>query len=291
MRPPMPGKRLLSVKLRLAAIIAGLLSALAAPAAAQLVTEDLSGPLSPVNLVQMLVGEGVSVSNVAYTGADVAAGRFSGGAGIIGFDSGIILGSGDIALVVGPNDSLSETGFNFTPGDADLDAIVSPYSTNDAAVLEFDFVPRGNTVNFEYVFASEEYPNFVGSSFNDVFAFFVNDVNYALVADDQGNLYPVAINTINDNPAVGPPSLAVYYVNNHPYTTPPYGPLNTEMNGLTVVLTLTAPVNPGVVNRMKLAIADTSDSVLDSNVFIRAGSLTSFSDSPRRVQLSIPGTP
>ena len=65
------------------------------------------------------------------------------------------------------------------PGDADLDALVAPGLTQDAAILEFDVIPVGNTMSVRFVFASEEYNEFVGSDFNDVIAVYVNGVNCA----------------------------------------------------------------------------------------------------------------
>ena len=89
-------------------------------------------------------------------------------------------------------------------GVTELDSIVSPYTTNDGAVLEFDFIPLDTLLTFYYIFGSEEYPEFVCSSFNDVFAFLISginpsggmyvDKNIALV---PGTDLPVAINTIN----------------------------------------------------------------------------------------------
>src|SRR3972149_4244876 len=121
-------------------------------AGASLTTEDLTGPLTPEDLANDLVGEGITSSNVTYSGADVAAGRFTGGTGIIGFDSGVILSSGCVANVVGPNSIDDVTCENGTPGDADLDALAA-FPTFDAAVLELDFVPTSDAVIFQYVFA------------------------------------------------------------------------------------------------------------------------------------------
>ena len=237
-------------------------------AAAPLVTEDLSGPLTPDDLANSLVGVGVTVSNVTYTGADVAAGTFSGGADVVGFEDGIILSSGDIANVVGPNVDDGITLDNGTAGDSDLDAL-SGFSTLDAAVLEFDFVPADSPVRFQYVFSSDEYNEFVNTQFNDVFAFFVNSVNCATVDTD-----PVSINTINNGNPFGtdPRSHPELYINND--LQDGGGTIDTEMDGLTIVLTCESSVNVGVTNHMKLAIADASDAILDSNVFLQAGSLT-----------------
>jgi plastocyanin len=229
-----------------------------------LVTQDLSGPLTPEDLANILVGSGVTISNVAFQGADVAGGTFNGAASIIGFSDGVILGSGNINSVVGPNMISSTTTINNTPGDPDLEVLAS-HVTSDAAVLEFDFVPAQNTLTFDYVFSSEEYNEYVGSSFNDVFAFFVNgndaSHNCALVGES-----PVSVNTINLN------QNSEFYRDND---SAPNAPINTEMDGLTTVLACLARVEPGVTNHMKLAIADVSDAQYDSNVFLKAGSVSS----------------
>lgn len=231
---------------------------LARALAAPLVTEDLTGGLEPQDLANALIGEGITISNVVYTGADVAAGTFDGGGDVVGLESGIILSSGDISNVIGPNQAEDTTTENNTDGDADLDGLTGGFGTFDAAVLEFDFVPSTTTVRFNYVFASEEYNEFVDTEFNDVFAFFVNGQNCALVEGD-----PVSINTINNG------AHSDLYVDNTD------GHLDTEMDGLTAVLTCEATVTPGEPNHIKLAIADTSDLILDSAVFLGAETFVS----------------
>jgi hypothetical protein len=239
------------------------------------------------SMAQALVGSGggVTISDAVFTGAKVSAGTFSGGADIIGFESGIILSTGNIASVAGPNNAEDSSTINSSDpssGDADLTALATGEgqtgTTYDAAVLTFSFVPNGDHVYFDFVFASEEYPEYVHSDYNDVFAFYVNGTNCALVNDQ-----PVSINTINNaNPkesaVTRPPNVAVnpeLYIDNSP-STDGSSPRNTQMDGLTRVLTCAAPVNRGVENTLKLAIADTGDSKYDSNVFIRAGSLTTI---------------
>jgi hypothetical protein len=124
-------------------------------------------------------------------------------------------------------------------------------------------------VYFQYVFASDEYNEFVNTHFNDVFAFLVNGANYATVGDPA---VPVSINTINNGNPFGttPNSHPELYVNND---FQPTAPLNTQMDGLTTTLSFSAPVNVGVPNHFKLAIADSSDYIYDSVVLIRAASL------------------
>jgi hypothetical protein len=247
--------------------------------AAGLVVTDLNHGATAQGMAQSLAGNGVTISNVSFTGSNNAAGTFTGGGGIIGFDNGVVFGSGSVQTtgasscskgVEGPNQCDQNTTANGTPGDADLTA-ASGKPTFDAAVLQFDFVPNANTVQFKYVFSSDEYNEFSNTNFNDTFAFFVNGNNCARV---PGTNQPVGVNTINGgNPFGTNPQNPQYYRNND--LSDGGGSINTEMDGLTVVLTCQANVTAGQVNHMKLAIADASDPILDSNVFIQAGSITS----------------
>jgi len=220
--------------------------------------------LTPLQLVKNLVGASGTVKNIKYTGAKVAAGTFKGGASAIGFPAGVVLTSGDAKNVIGPNKNGGITGSNGTPGDTDLDKIVKPNKTDDASVLEFDYLAGGKTLSFQYVFGSDEYNEFVGSSFNDVFSFYVNGKPVSFI---PGTSTAVAINNVNLN------KNSKYYVDN------PVGSGNrdTEMDGLTKVLPIVAAVTPGQFCHIKLAIADVSDTSLDSAVFIRAGSFSSTS--------------
>ncbi len=252
-----------------------------APAGAAITTEDLTTGATAAQLAQSLAGDGVTVSNVSYTGADTAAGRFVGGTPSIGFDGGVVLSSGRVKSttteiscsgdkgVEGPNQCDGNSTSNGTPGDEALTAL-SGVGTNDAASLQFDFVPTFSTVQFRYVFSSDEYNQFANSSFNDVFAFFVNGTNCATVPGTEGT--PVSINTINGGNPLGTGAQHPELYRNNEFGT---ATIDTEADGLTTVLECNASVNPGVANTMRLAIADGSDSNLDSNVFIQAGSLIS----------------
>jgi len=226
---------------------------------AGLQTDDPSGPLTPEDLVYTLTCGGLQVSNVKYTGVDVAAGVFQGGGGIVGFEQGIILSTGSIINVVGPNMSDAVSVNNNAAGDAGLDALAG-YPTHDAAVLEFDFVANTSSIQLRYVFASDEYNEFVGGEYNDILAIYVNGVNCAKIGTDV-----VAVNTVNSG------KNSSRYINNDRASG---APLDTEMDGLTKVLTCQAPVNPNMPNHVKLAIADASDFSVDTNVFIEGCSFT-----------------
>jgi hypothetical protein len=243
----------------------------------------IGSALTPTDLVTSLLGPGVSVSNIQFTGHtgtagmdfkngdSSSAGSFTGGAGIIGFDSGIILSSGGVQNVVGPNTTDSITQDNLLGGDADLDTLTSGI-TFDATELSFDFVPTFNTVTFQYTFTSDEYNEWANTPYNDVFGFFLNGSNVALLPmTDTGN-FVVSINNVNGgNPPGTGPQNAAFYINNDIASG---APRNTEMDGMTTVLSVIANVNANQVNHIKLAIADTGDSIYDSNVLIKATSFT-----------------
>jgi uncharacterized repeat protein (TIGR01451 family) len=251
---------------RAVVLVSSLLLFLAARPSLSVTTVDLNST-TPQQLAQLLAGPGVVVSNVTFTGANVAGGSFTGGvADGLGIESGVILSSGNIASAAGPNLDDGVTAINKTPGDPNLNVIVGEtHTTFDAAVLEFDFVPSSNTVSFRYVFASDEYNEFVGE-FNDVFAFFIDGQNVALIPSTST---PVAINTVNLQ------TNSAFYRNNDPSDLGIPTPFGTQFDGFTTVLTATATLTPNVSHHIKLAIADTDDDVLDSAVFLQAASFVS----------------
>lgn len=210
---------------------------------------------------------GITINSASYTGANGASGTFEVGTDIIGIDRGILLTSGTVATALGPNDDTGAGEDNGRPGDAQLDGLIPGGATQDASVLTIHFTPTGNQIRFSYVFASEEYNEFVGSQFNDLFAFFVAGTNYAVL---PGTSTPVAINNVNcGNPLISfPPTNCSFFIDNTD------AGLDIQMDGMTTVLTFTAPVNPGVQNTMRLAIADVADGILDSAVFLAGGSFT-----------------
>lgn len=232
-------------------------------------------------LAQSLVGNGVTISNITLNCSDGAWGSFNGQNSDIGLDTGIILASGSTIDAVGPNMSTGITTAYGSPGDADLTNICGS-QTFDACVLEFDLVTTGDSVKFNYVFGSDEYTEWVNSVFNDVFAFLISgpgivgQENIALVPQ---TLIPVSINNVNclnNSP---------YYFCNDPnpyqqcsaaYNCPTDAATTTvEYDGFTYVLTAIHAVQPCETYHLKLAISDAGDDVLDSGVFLQAGSLTS----------------
>lgn len=231
------------------------LTVLAAPAFA-LSTKSIESGLTAADVAAAVTGPGATISNVRITGSPKSIGTFAQGG--LGIGSGIILSSGDIADAAGPNDD-SGTGANVGgAGDAQLDAIVAPNVTHDAAILEFDVVTTTPVFTISYIFASEEYREYVDHEYNDVFAFFVDDVNIATL---PGSNNPVTINSINHLRNTG------FYRDNEEGTA-------TEYDGFTVPMLAVAFIEPRVTHRIKIAIADTADSILDSAVFIEQGGVS-----------------
>ncbi|MFM1931060.1 MAG: hypothetical protein RL226_363, partial [Bacteroidota bacterium] len=119
----------------------------------------------------VFLGDCLEAMNIQFSGADAAIGTFSNG-GDIGIEEGIVLTTGNALGAVGPNTSGSETAIMGTGSSLLLEAMTGEW-TYDAVEFTFDFVASTSQVTFDYVFASDEYPEFV-CSFNDAFAFFVS---------------------------------------------------------------------------------------------------------------------
>ena len=226
-------------------------------------------------LAQKLVGDGVTISNVSFIGNLQMAGFFNNLGGVnFSIDSGIVLTCGRAKTspgigVDGPSSWGASQSWNL-PGDPELDLAIGG-GTRDACILQFDFIPLGDSIKFNYVFSSEEYtPAFV-CSFNDAFAFFISGPgipgirNIALV---PGTSTPVSIFNVNNVPGGGCPNNPSYYVNN-------LGNSFFTHDGHTVIFTAKERVIPCERYRLKLVIADVGDWVVDSGVFIEAESLTS----------------
>ena len=211
---------------------------------------------------------GASASNEIVT-QGVCSGTFTGGLNVgtnFKIDSGIILSSGAVTGISPPNSSDSLSVDLGLLGDEFLDTLIPGYTTHDACVLEFDFAcpvgSAGSKVAFRYNFGSEEYNEYVGSSYNDVFGFQLNGTNIALLPD---GITPVAINNVNKGL-----NAALYNDNDYGDFSDPH-PFAIEADGFVSTLTATGSANLPT-NHIKLAIGDAGDHVLDSWVMIEGGS-------------------
>ncbi len=264
----------------------------------------------------ILLGSGVVASNIQFTGDANQIGSFNSNGSILPIGEGVILATGNCNLASGTTDyddpdapgpggnnqgSSSLGGGNDTASDSDLEAI-SNATIGDAAVLEFDFVATGETVEFNFIFASEEYPEYVCGTVNDAFGFFLsgpgidgggmfsnNAVNLAIVPGTTPPI-PVTINSVNPG-VVGDngtqsncddidPNWAdhsIYYTDNSSMSS---NSTVIEYDGFTVVMNATYDIQCGETYHIKMAIGDGggdgfADTSFDSAVFLEASSFSS----------------
>ena len=225
-------------------------------------------------LAQILGGNGVTITNVVMNCPNGAAGTFNGTSSNLGMANGIVLTTGSDTMVQGPNNIGSQGLDNAAAGDPSLNALAGA-TTHDACALEFDMAVLSDSVEFKYIFGSEEYPEWVNAGYNDAFAFFISgpgitgQQNLAVI---PGTNTPVTIDNVNSS------TYSQYYVNNGTGINAPYNGSNTyiQYDGFTTVLTAKKKgLQPCQTYHLKLVIADGGDGVYDSGVFLQANSLVS----------------
>lgn len=243
---------------KFSALVAALTMSLAASSASALV---VSASNDATALANALGGSGITISNATLSAASATgAGTFTGGAASVGFNSGVLLTTGTVNCAPGPNSSASCGGSGFTTS------------------LKFDFTSDTGDVFFKYVFASEEYNEYVGSIYNDSFELLLNGVNIALLPGGAG---AVSINNVNNNVN------SSFYRNNSGV-----GSLNldTQYDGLTTVLIAQATgLTLGSTNTFEFRISDLGDSAWDSGVFIEAGTFSSTNPVPEPAGIALFG--
>ncbi|MCH2081489.1 MAG: choice-of-anchor L domain-containing protein, partial [Saprospiraceae bacterium] len=247
-------------------------------------------PWTPENLISnVFLGDGVEVLSVTFNGANAAVGYFKDGEEDVGISRGIVMTTGQAVGPQGVNQvgALQASNNNGSTATSDeLTSIAAPNAINDVSEYVIEFIPISDTLRFNYSFASEEYPEYACSNFNDVFGFFIsgpgingpfanNAKNIAII---PGTNLPVTINNVNPgvvgaNGTIGnctPPNGSLdyseFYVNNNISNSLPI------YDGLTTVLTAEAVVMPCSTYTIRLAIADVSDGIFDSGVFLEAKS-------------------
>lgn len=249
----------------------------------QLVTQ----PNNAANLVQnVLLGSGVTVSNITQQGANTAFGSFTANGTNLGINSGVVITTGTIFNngngPHGPNNQVNSGVDAGAPGSPMLSSIVGN-TTFDASIIQFNLVPYSDTVRFRYVFGSEEYLEYCGTQFNDIFGFFIAGPgivpdgsfgNYRNIARIPGSGVPVAINNVhsfvasNINGNAVAAQNAAFYVNNN-------GGATIQYDGFTTPLEAVSKVECGETYHLIIAIADVGDGIYDSGIFLEANSLTS----------------
>ncbi|MFT7058239.1 MAG: hypothetical protein ACJASV_000739 [Pseudorhodobacter sp.] len=219
---------------------------------------------SATAMAEAIFGEGVTVVDASYSGPRNSSAIYTNGDradGVTPSDSGVILSTGNVDDFTqnngDPNRSTgTSTNTTGTDNDAAFNALAGS-NTFDAVWIDVDFIPTGDTMTMSFVFASEEYPEFINSQFNDVIGVWIN-----------GNLVPISIGngltSVNNLNVANQQNLVVDNTNDA---------FNTEMDGFTVTLSLTIPVNSGVLNSIRIGIADTADSSFDSSLLIAGNSV------------------
>ncbi|MFA9221269.1 MAG: choice-of-anchor L domain-containing protein [Sediminibacterium sp.] len=229
-------------------------------------------------LENLFLANGIFVNNISFTGDTAQFGTFSGGDAVnLGITNGIVMSNGHAQYVMSNNNS-SLANVGVLSNNTDLNSLTG-FPTYDLAKVDFDFVATGDSMTFQFVFGSQEYPEWVGSSFNDVFGFFVSGPgitgsfsngaqNIALV---PGTGDFVSINTINGtlNSSLYISNVIDTIMNQNSGTMRPDGytvPMFASISGLVV----------GETYHITLALADASDGALDSWVFLGGNSFQQF---------------
>lgn len=235
---------------------------------------------TPTQLIEniLLQSSCASVSNVTVSGGNFSSGELSYGSfdangSNFPFQNGIILSTGKINNAPGPNTSILDDGGNMGwDGDLDLQNALGLSNSYNATILEFDFIPLGNQISFDYMLSSEQYltnPSSNQCNYTDGFAFLLKEVGtstYQNLAVIPGTSIPVKINTVRGSGTICPPANEQYFdafnSTNHP----------TNFNGQTKILTAQASVTPGATYHIKLVIADEGNYRYDSAIFLGGGS-------------------
>ena len=215
----------------------------------------------------------VSVSGGNFATGEKSFGYFEGTGTTFPFQNGIILSTGKINNAPGPNSYLSDDGGNMGwNGDPDLNDALGLSNTFNATILEFDFIPLGNKISFDYIFSSEQYlssPSSNQCNYTDGFAFLLKrngETRYQNLAVVPGTNIPVKVNTVRGSGTICPPANQAYFDafngTNHP----------TNFNGQTKVLKAESDVIPGETYHIKLVIADEGNHRFDSAIFLGGGS-------------------
>ncbi len=252
---------------------------------AQIIIEQDKTPEALVKEILLGSRSGIKVTEVKFTGNPISIGTYYTFSKEMPISKGIVLTTGRVEDVDGPNESPNTGSAIFTLGNKNLQMLTKS-KTADAVTLQFTFYPNTNRISFYYSFASEEYPEYVKKGVNDAFAFFIsgtgyeNPTNIALVPGT--NVY-VSIDNINEN------TNAEFYLENKQWNNAnkPFfasnlahgeRSYNCEFDGMTIKLEASAEVVPFQPYVLTLAIADVGDNLFDSGVFIQKESLKSNGD-------------
>lgn len=220
---------------------------------------------SALQMANTIFGSGTTVIRASYTGDKASSAIYSLGDSrsphVTPSDTGVILSTGRVVDFTqsngDPNRSTqTSTDTSGVNNNAWFNALAGT-NTYDAAWLDVDFIPTTSKLTMQFVFASEEYPEYINTIYNDIVGVWVNG-QHAPLALGNGQISVNNLNSVNN------PNIYVSNANDE---------YNTEMDGFTITMTLIMNVVPNVVNSIRIGIADTSDAIYDSNVLIAANSV------------------
>ena len=240
---------------------------------AQELIEDI---LIDSNCIENIVVTNVSGGN--FNGTDESFGYFDANGSNFPFQSGIVLSTGRLENVNGPNNTLSDDDAANWQGDSDLETALNETNTLNATVLEFEFTAIADQVSFRYIFASEEYQEGNSSTcqYSDLFGFLIKPVSastYTNIALIPSTTTPVKVTTVHPGiPGSCSAQNPAYFGSWNDNAAP------INFNGQTAVLEATTTIIPNETYQVKLVIADEQNYRYDSAVFLEAGSFKLFTN-------------
>ncbi|NBT30429.1 MAG: 2,3,4,5-tetrahydropyridine-2,6-carboxylate N-succinyltransferase, partial [Rhodobacteraceae bacterium] len=137
---------------------------------------------SAMQMAQTIFGDGVTVTSASYTGANGSSAIYSNGqlsTGVVPATSGVILSTGNAASFTTTNWSQSNTSTSTSTNTSGVDNNtqfnqVAGATTYDAAWLDVNFIPTGDVMTIQFVFSSEEFPEYSGTIYNDSVGVWIN---------------------------------------------------------------------------------------------------------------------
>ncbi len=218
-----------------------------------------------MEMAQTLFGNGITVVNASYTGDRDSSGIYTNGDAIspnvTPGDTGVMFSTGDLrGFTNNAAQSNLRTGTTTSSSGPNNDPTFNAAAganTYDASYIDVDFIPTGDVMTMQFVFSSEEYPEYTNGQFQDFVGVWINGSQVDLAVGD-GDIDPNNLNSGNNGNL---------FIDN---TADQY---NTEMDGFSVTMTLTIPVNSGATNSIRIGVADVSDNRYDSTLLIAGNSV------------------
>lgn len=221
---------------------------------------NFNAGIDTTSIHELLSQPALTISNITIHCDNSAYGEFTGNSELP-ITHGLFLSTGTASSLFSSNDAE-----NTTTSFGTTDTIPNFTPINDVCAIEFDARSADSTIQFIFSFGSEEYPEYVNSSFNDVFGILVrgpnpffsgmyNNLNIALLPDSSST----CINHVNTQQ-----NFSVFYDNTFPHGT------FIEYDGLTSYMTATVYVIPDSTYHITIVIGDQDDPFFDSGGFIAA---------------------